>query len=311
MPASSSVSEPAVSNPCHYCGPQEPTCCPEKAADLAANVPCIFYNSPNLPITVLSSSLTPETQQDDKSKLESYQDSEIDYEDPPCHTIAGPHKRMRLIPLPFELYEDPNNCLIQNPPDPALLLQPCKNCEPRVYAIDPHLGCNLSTCSYGRPYDPECEVNVIEILLPHVAHLMPMWKFRVETALNTILNFYALRGGSTVPREVTGAVFNVMTGQIGDSVVAKYLNELQLHILMEKLREHFDPKTTVSDANKIFQLFHLRRPVYEMEKLLDDALNLVGKLAVKGIDIPLYIFYSAIVGIIPPPYNTTRANYKA
>ncbi|KAI0683943.1 hypothetical protein BC835DRAFT_1422778 [Cytidiella melzeri] len=135
MPASSSVTEPAVNHPCYYCGPQEPARCPERAADLPANPPRIFYNSPNLPITVSLSSPTPEPQQDNKSKLESYQDSEIDYNDLPRHTIARHHEQIRLIPLPFELYEDRNNFHIQNTPGPALLPQPCKNCKPRVYAI--------------------------------------------------------------------------------------------------------------------------------------------------------------------------------
>ncbi|KAI0691756.1 hypothetical protein BC835DRAFT_1417012 [Cytidiella melzeri] len=166
MPASSSVTEPAVNHPCHYHGPQKPARCPERAADLPANPPRIFYNSPNLPITVSSSSPTPEPQQDNESKLKSYQDSEIDYNNPLRHTIACSHERIRLIPLPFELYEDPNNSLIQNTLGPALLPQPCKNCEPRVYAIHPHLNCGLSTRSYDRPYDPKCETNVIEILLP-------------------------------------------------------------------------------------------------------------------------------------------------
>ncbi|KAI0682966.1 hypothetical protein BC835DRAFT_1311284 [Cytidiella melzeri] len=172
MPVSSSVTEPAVNHPCHYHGPQEPARCPERAADLPGNSPCILCNSPNSPITVLSSSPTPEPQQDNKSELESYQDSEIDYNNLPRHTIAWPHKRIRLISLLFKLYEDPNNFLIQNTPGPALLPQPCKKCVPRVYAIDPHLDCNLSTHSYDCPYNPECETNIIVILLSHVAHLV-------------------------------------------------------------------------------------------------------------------------------------------
>ena len=77
----------------------------------------------------------------------------------------------------------------------------------------------------------------------------PMWKFRVETALQTIVDFYASRANRTVPNEVTRAVFNVMTGHIGDTVMANYMNENMPHVLMEKLRERFDPKTTVADAN--------------------------------------------------------------
>ena len=139
----------------------------------------------------------------------------------------------------------------------------------------------------------------------------PMWKFRVETALQTIVDFYASRANRTVPNEVTRAVFNVMTGHIGDTVMANYMNENMPHVLMEKLRERFDPKTTVADANEIFQLFHLRRPVHEMDKLLDDAQNLYSRIVAKGVVVPSHIFYSAIVGIIPPHYAHIRASYEA
>ncbi|KAK1215882.1 hypothetical protein PQX77_021508, partial [Marasmius sp. AFHP31] len=47
----------------------------------------------------------------------------------------------------------------------------------------------------------------------------PMWKFRVNNAMNTILAYHNLRGGMTVPTEVTRAVFNVISGHIVDSVM--------------------------------------------------------------------------------------------
>lgn len=40
----------------------------------------------------------------------------------------------------------------------------------------------------------------------------PMWRFRIDTAMSTILNFYTLRAGLTVPQEVQQAVFNVISG---------------------------------------------------------------------------------------------------
>ncbi|KAI0336920.1 hypothetical protein BDW22DRAFT_1340843, partial [Trametopsis cervina] len=139
----------------------------------------------------------------------------------------------------------------------------------------------------------------------------PMWKFRTETAMQTIMDFYSLRAGQSVPGEITRSVFNVITGHIADNVMANYMTEKVPHVLMSKLRERFDPKTTVSDANEIFSLFHLRRPIFEMDKLLDDATNIVSRLLAKGIDIPDHIFYSAIIGIIPPAYAQTRASYEA
>ncbi|KAK1220205.1 hypothetical protein PQX77_017025, partial [Marasmius sp. AFHP31] len=139
----------------------------------------------------------------------------------------------------------------------------------------------------------------------------PMWKFRVNNAMNTILAYHNLRGGMTVPTEVTRAVFNVVSGHIVDSVMVNYLNEHKPHKLMELLTECFDPKTTVSDANEVYQLFQLRRPIYEIDKLLDDAQNLAGKIIAGGTELPDHIFYSAIVGMIPPAYNSTRSNYEA
>lgn len=73
----------------------------------------------------------------------------------------------------------------------------------------------------------------------------PMWKFRVNTALQTVIDWYQFRGGLTVPSEVGRAVFNVMAGHIVDSVMANYLNKSKPHVLMDKLRECFDPKTTI------------------------------------------------------------------
>jgi hypothetical protein len=138
----------------------------------------------------------------------------------------------------------------------------------------------------------------------------PMWKFRVETALDTIIDFHMQHGGRTIPQEISHAVFNVMAGHIADSVMANYLNESRPEELIRKLKERFDPKTTISDANEIFQLFHLCRPIYEMDKLLDDAVNIVSKLAAKGIELPDIVIYSAIIGIIPPVYNSTRMAYE-
>ena len=93
--------------------------------------------------------------------------------------------------------------------------------------------------------------------------------------------------------------------------MANYLNKLQLHLLMDKLKERFDSKSTVSDANEIFQLFHLRCPIFEMNKLLDNATNIVSQLLSKEIDVLNHIFYSAIVSIIPLVYGHTRVSYGA
>ena len=48
-----------------------------------------------------------------------------------------------------------------------------------------------------------------------------------------------------------------------------------------------------------------------MDKLLDNAQNLVGKLQAKGTDTPNYIFYSAIIDITPPHYLGTCTTYEA
>ena len=97
-----------------------------------------------------------------------------------------------------------------------------------------------------------------------------------------------------------------MAGSIANSVMANYLNESKPHILIDKLRECFDPKATINDANDIFQLFHLCRHVWEMDKLLDDAQNIVSRLTTKDIDLADNVFYSAIVGIICRGLLSTR-----
>jgi hypothetical protein len=137
-----------------------------------------------------------------------------------------------------------------------------------------------------------------------------MWKFHLETALKTIIDFHTQRRGCTIPQEISRVVFNVMAGHIADSVMANYLNESRPEELMRKLKERFNPKTTISNANEIFQLFHLRRPIYEIDKLLDDAINIVLKLAAKDIDLSDVVVYSAIIGIIPPAYTSTCMAYE-
>ena len=80
----------------------------------------------------------------------------------------------------------------------------------------------------------------------------PMWKFWVETALDTIFQFYSMCAGQTVPHKVTRGIFNVMTEHIANSIMVNFLNESKPHVLMDKLRERFNLKTTINDVNNIF-----------------------------------------------------------
>ena len=159
-------------------------------------------------------------------------------------------------------------------------------------------------------------ISDIEKLFAHAGKLKtadewPMWKFRVRNGMNVILSHYQLDSGSDVPADITHATFNSIIGHIDDTVLAHYLNESKPDALMAKLQERFDPQTTVTDSNDLYKLFHLRRPIYELDKLLDKAHDLYGRIVTKGLDILQYIYYSAINGIISPAYHHVRATYKS
>lgn len=130
-----------------------------------------------------------------------------------------------------------------------------------------------------------------------------MWKYRVNKGLEVVKDFYKANTGAAPPNEVQSTCLNAITGKMDDTILVHYLDVTDAFELMTKLNERFDPKTTVTDANELYQLFHLRRPIYELDKLLDDATDLYARIKLKKMNVSDDVFYSAIMGIIPPAYH--------
>ncbi|VDC03696.1 unnamed protein product [Peniophora sp. CBMAI 1063] len=114
-----------------------------------------------------------------------------------------------------------------------------------------------------------------------------------------------------MPKQTILATFNTIIRHLDDFILTHYLNESNPDVLMAKLNKHFDPTMSVTESNNLFKLFHLRKPIWELDKLLDKAHDLYGCIVAKGVNVSQYIYYSAIVGIIPPVYTHVRATYKA
>lgn len=138
-----------------------------------------------------------------------------------------------------------------------------------------------------------------------------MWKYRVTKGLEVVKDFFQANTGAPPPNEVQSACLNAITGKMDDTILVHYLNVTDAFELMTKLNERFNPKTTVTDANELYQLFHLRRPIYELDKLLDDASDLYARITAKNMNVSDDVFYSAIMGIILPAYHHVRTTYES
>ena len=79
---------------------------------------------------------------------------------------------------------------------------------------------------------------------------------------------------------------------------------------MDQLKLRFDPSTTVTDANELYQLFHLRRHIWELDKLLDDASALWRRILERKLDVSRTVYYFALMGIIPPQYERMHTTYE-
>ena len=80
---------------------------------------------------------------------------------------------------------------------------------------------------------------------------------------------------------------------------------------MDHLKDRFDPSTSVTDANELYQLFQLCYPVWELNILLDNASNFWRRITEKKMNVPDSIFYSAVMGMIPPAYQHVCTTYKS
>ncbi|KAF5366397.1 hypothetical protein D9758_009751 [Tetrapyrgos nigripes] len=138
-----------------------------------------------------------------------------------------------------------------------------------------------------------------------------MWYFRTNNALRVIRHQHfkssRLHPGNTVKL----ACFNAITGKIDDKIMIHYIEESDAIELIEKLKQRFDPSSTVQESNELWKLFNLHKPVWEFDKLLNKAQDLWASIKKRDIDVSDQVFYSALVGIIPPHYHFVRSSYEA
>jgi hypothetical protein len=139
----------------------------------------------------------------------------------------------------------------------------------------------------------------------------PMWSHRVLQAAKVICNLYLANTGGDPPQSINTTLLNVLTGRIDDNILVHYLNVNDPKELLTKLKDHFDPKTSVTDANEVYQLFQLHCPIYNLDKLLDDATDLFARICMKELDVSQYVFYAAVMGIIPPAYQHVCQTYES
>jgi hypothetical protein len=137
-----------------------------------------------------------------------------------------------------------------------------------------------------------------------------MWKFRVDSAAGVIRNQHYKASGLPPGNTVRAAILHEIIGKMDDKILVHYLNENDALELLQKLALRFDPITTVHESNNLWKLFNLRRPVWEFDKLLDEATDLWAIIKTRDDTTPDNIFYKALVGILPPPYHHVRTSYE-
>ncbi|KAF5345909.1 hypothetical protein D9758_011402 [Tetrapyrgos nigripes] len=138
-----------------------------------------------------------------------------------------------------------------------------------------------------------------------------MWYFRVNSALRVIRHQHFKSSGLHPGNTVKLACFNAITGKIDDKIMIHYIEESDAIELIKKLKQRFDPSSTVQESNELWKLFNLCKPVWEFDKLLDEAQDLWASIKKRDIDVSDQVFYSALVGIIPPHYHFVRSSYEA
>ena len=105
-------------------------------------------------------------------------------------------------------------------------------------------------------------------------------------------------------------LFHQIVLHVDDDIMSHYMTLTSVKALIMGLSKRFDPQTTTTEVNDVHLLFQLRRPIWELDKLLDDAEQYHSRIIAKGISFPDQVFYYAIVGIIPPAYYHMRTAYE-
>ena len=139
-----------------------------------------------------------------------------------------------------------------------------------------------------------------------------MWSFRVKNALKIISPSWALPAETNpIPQGTQQIVFHKIASCISDQHMVHYTDVTTIGGLMDGLAKRFDPQTSTTEANNVHALFQLRKPVYQLDKLLDEAEQLHSRIIAQKISFPKQVYYYAIVGIIPPAYYHVRTAYEA
>ncbi|KAF5342989.1 hypothetical protein D9758_013668 [Tetrapyrgos nigripes] len=112
-----------------------------------------------------------------------------------------------------------------------------------------------------------------------------MWYFRVNNAIRVIRHQHFKSSGLHPGNTVKLACFNAITGKIDDKIMIHYIEESDAIELIEKLKQRFDPSSTVQESNELWKLFNLRKPVWEFDKLLDEAQDLWASIKKRDIDV--------------------------
>ncbi|KAF5329913.1 hypothetical protein D9758_018250 [Tetrapyrgos nigripes] len=115
-----------------------------------------------------------------------------------------------------------------------------------------------------------------------------MWYFHINNAIRVIRHQHFKSSGLHPGNTVKLACFNAITGKIDDKIMIHYIEELDAIELINKLKQF-----------------------WEFDKLLDEAQDLWASIKKRDIDVSDQVFYSALVGIIPPHYHFVRSSYEA
>jgi hypothetical protein len=141
------------------------------------------------------------------------------------------------------------------------------------------------------------------------------WSLRVRGALDLFwLNWHdAENAHTTAPSHaVQNMLRYAVVQRVGDYLLPTVTQAgPSVRHVYESLAARFDPQTTTTEANEMQKLFALRRPIWEFDKLLDDAELLYSRIMAKGVTFPDSIYYSALTSIVPPQYSFVRANYES
>ena len=138
----------------------------------------------------------------------------------------------------------------------------------------------------------------------------PMWSYRIKSALTLIWPTWSSTRENPPSDVMRNLLLHQVTQRVANEVMVHYITTTTVQDLMDGLGKRFDPQTTTTEANDIHALFQLRRPVWEFDKLLDDVERFHDRIITKGQNFPDDVYYSALIGMIPPQYRHVQSAYE-